>query len=218
MALAAESLDFERAAKLRDVLAHLETDGGADRRHGAWKAAIATSSGYARDGDDAVIALMRIRGGKLLARDHQFVANIEGETDADVLETYLAGPYRLLEERAQELLVPFDVERARACSRQSLERTKIHVPQRGPRRELVDLAQQNARHLLEEARLTGDEPTDERAGDPVYELQRQLGLQKVPRSLRVLRHLARAGHRHRRVAASGSRTAARIAASTASSR
>jgi excinuclease ABC subunit C len=55
------------------------------------------------------------------------------------------------------------------------------VPQRGPRRELVDLAQQNARHLLEEARLTED-VTEERAGDPVYELQRQLGLHKVPRA------------------------------------
>jgi excinuclease ABC subunit C len=55
------------------------------------------------------------------------------------------------------------------------------VPQRGWRRELVDLAQQNARHLLEEARLTED-VTEERAGDPVYELQRQLGLQKVPRT------------------------------------
>jgi len=46
----------------------------------------------------------------------------------------------------------------------------------------VDLATQNARHLLEELRLTGDE-TEERAGDPIYDLQRQLGLQKVPRSL-----------------------------------
>jgi excinuclease ABC subunit C len=181
MALAAESLDFERAAQLRDALAHLEkmeeptvvleVEGG-DR----------DVVGYARDGDDAVIALMRIRGGRLLARDHQFVTNIDGETDADVLETYLAGPYRLLEERAQELVIPFDVC-DRAVVEESLERTKIHVPQRGPRRELIEHAQQNARHLLEEARLTGDEPTaDERAGDPVYELQRQLGLAKVPRA------------------------------------
>jgi excinuclease ABC subunit C len=181
MALAAESLDFERAAQLRDALTHLEqmeeptvvlkVEGG-DR----------DVIGYARDGDDAVIALMRIRGGKLLARDHQFVANVEGETDADVLETYLAGPYRLLEERAQELVIPFDVCE-RAVVEESLERTKIHVPQRGPRRDLIEHAQQNARHLLEEARLTGDEPTaDERAGDPVYELQRQLGLAKVPRA------------------------------------
>ncbi|HET7187342.1 MAG TPA: excinuclease ABC subunit UvrC, partial [Gemmatimonadaceae bacterium] len=181
MALAAESLDFERAAQLRDALAHLqkmeeptvvvEVEGG-DR----------DVIGYARDGDDAVVALMRIRGGKLLARDHQFVANVEGESDADVLQTYLAGPYRLLEERAQELVIPFDVSE-RDVVEESLERTKIHVPQRGPRRELIEHAQQNARHLLEEARLTGDEPTaDERAGDPVYELQRHLGLAKVPRA------------------------------------
>jgi excinuclease ABC subunit C len=180
MALAAESLDFERAAQLRDALTHLErmeeptvvaeVEGG-DR----------DVVGYARDGDDAVLALLRIRAGRLLARDHQFVANIEGETDADVLQTYLAGPYRLLEERASELVLPFDVA-DREVVEESLERTKIHVPVRGSRRDLAELAQQNARHLLEEARLTGDEPTEERAGDPVYELQRQLGLQRVPRT------------------------------------
>ncbi|HEX6599877.1 MAG TPA: excinuclease ABC subunit UvrC [Gemmatimonadaceae bacterium] len=180
MELAAESLDFERAAQLRDALSYLErmeeptvvaeVEGG-DR----------DVIGYARDGADAVIALLRIRAGKLLARDHQFVENIDGEEDASILETYLAGPYRLLEERAQELVLPFDVAE-RGVVEESLERTKIHVPQRGPRRDLVDLAQQNARHLLEEARLTGEDPTEERAADPVYELQRQLGLQKVPRS------------------------------------
>ncbi len=181
MELAAASLDFERAAQFRDALAHLETMGeptivmeveGGDR----------DVIGYARDGDDAVIALMRIRGGRLLARDHQFVTNVDGEVDADVLETYLAGPYRLLEERAHELILPFDVAE-RSVLEESLERTRIHVPQRGPRRDLIEHAQQNARHLLEEARLTGDDPaSDERAGDPVYELQRQLGLATVPRA------------------------------------
>lgn len=180
MTVAADALDFERAAQLRDALGHLEkmeeptvvleVEGG-DR----------DVIGYAHDGEEAVITLLRIRAGKLLARDHQFVTNVDEEADAEVLETYLAGPYRLLEERAHELLLPFDLA-DRSVVEESLERTKIHVPQRGPRRELVELAQQNARHLLEEARLTGDEPTEERAGDPTYELQRQLALQKVPRS------------------------------------
>ena len=180
MDLAAESLDFERAAELRDALNHLErmeepavvmTIEGGDR----------DVLGYARDGDDAAIALMRIRGGKLLAREHQFLENVEGEADAAVLEAYLVGSYLPLEDRAAELLLPFDPEE-RELVEVSLERTKLHTPQRGPRRELVDLATQNARHLLEELRLTGEE-ADERAGEPVYELQRQLGLQKVPRSL-----------------------------------
>ena len=180
MDLAAESLDFERAAELRDALRHLEQmseptvvlsiDGG-DR----------DVIGYARDGDDAAIALMRIRGGKLLAREHQFLENVEDESDGAVLQAYLAGSYLPLDDRATDLLVPFEPDE-RELVESSLERTAIHVPQRGARRELVDLATQNARHLLEELRLTGEE-ADERAGDPVYELQRQLGLQKVPRSL-----------------------------------
>jgi excinuclease ABC subunit C len=180
MNLAVESLDFERAAELRDALRHLEQMSeptavlsieGGDR----------DVIGYARDGDDAAIALMRIRGGKLLAREHQFLENVEDETDAAVLEAYLAGSYLPLEDRAAELLVPFDPEE-RELVESSLQRSKIHTPQRGPRRELVDLATQNARHLLEELRLTGEE-AEERAGDPIYELQRQLGLQKVPRAL-----------------------------------
>ena len=180
MEVAAESLDFERAAELRDALRHLEqleeptvvmaVEGG-ER----------DVLGYARDGDDAVVVLMRIRGGRLLAREHQFLENLVEETDGAVLEVYLAGKYLTLEDRATELLVPFDPDE-RELVESSLERTKIHTPQRGPRRELVDLATQNARHLLEELRLTGEE-ADERAGDPIYELQRQLQLQKVPRSL-----------------------------------
>jgi excinuclease ABC subunit C len=180
MELAAESLEFERAAELRDALNHLERmeeptvvlsiDGG-ER----------DVVGFARDGDDAVVALMRIRDGKLLAREHQFLENLEEEADPAVLQAYLARSYYPLEDRASELLVPFEPE-DRELVEASLERTKIHVPQRGPRSELVGLATQNARHLLEELRLTGDE-TEERAGDPIYELQRQLGLQKVPRSL-----------------------------------
>ncbi|MGH7618339.1 MAG: excinuclease ABC subunit UvrC [Gemmatimonadaceae bacterium] len=180
MVRASEALDFERAAELRDALNHLErmeepavvmTTEGGDR----------DVVGYARDGDDAAVALMRIRGGKLLAREHQFVANVAEETDAAVLEAYVVGTYLPLDDRSAELLVPFDPE-DRELVETSLERTKVVAPQRGPRRELVDLATQNARHLLEELRLTGDE-TEERAGDPIYELQRQLGLQKVPRSL-----------------------------------
>ena len=177
---AAERLDFERAAELRDALLKLErleeptvvaqVEGG-DR----------DIVGFARDGEDAVVALLRFRGGKLLARDHHFLDNVDGESDQVLLSAYLARVYLGEEERGTELLVPFDFE-DRELFQESLPGTTIHAPQRGPKRELVDLAVQNARHLLEEVKLTGEE-AGERAGDPVYELQRQLGLQKVPRSM-----------------------------------
>jgi excinuclease ABC subunit C len=56
-----------------------------------------------------------------------------------------------------------------------------HVPQRGTLHRWLVLAERNARHLLESLRLESFE-TEERAGDPVYALGRDLGLQKVPRS------------------------------------
>jgi excinuclease ABC subunit C len=180
MALAAQNLDFERAAELRDVLAKLEqieeptvvfeVEGG-DR----------DVIGYARDGDDACVAVMRVRGGKLLAREHRFMENIEGDADETVLAAFLARSYVSAEDRAPELLVPFDFE-DRELLQESLGGTQVLVPQRGAKRELVELAQQNARHLLEEYKLASLE-SDERAGGPVYELQRELGLRVVPRSL-----------------------------------
>jgi excinuclease ABC subunit C len=180
MADASANLDFERAAELRDVLRKLETmeeptvvlqvEGG-DR----------DVLGYARDGEEAVVAILRVRGGKLLAREHHFLDNVEGEQDSAVLSAYLARTYLTLEERAPELLVPFDFD-DRELFAESLKGTRIQVPQRGPRREVVDLAEQNARHLLEESRLATEE-TSERAGDPVYELQRELGIQRVPRAI-----------------------------------
>src|ERR1044072_7811943 len=66
MQLAAEQLDFERAAELRDVMQPLERMqdptivmevAGADR----------DVIGYARDGDDACVTVLRIRSGKLLS-------------------------------------------------------------------------------------------------------------------------------------------------------
>ncbi len=180
MQAASTNLEFERAAQLRDALAHLEqmeeptvvlqVEGG-DR----------DVIGLARDGDDACVTILRIRDGKLVARDQRFLESVEGEEETSILSAYLARSYLSNPERAPELLVPLDFE-DRPLLEESMSGTVIRVPQRGPRRELVDLAEQNARHLLEELKLASSE-ADERATNPVYELQRELGLQRVPRNL-----------------------------------
>src|SRR5918992_3560585 len=107
MDLASEQLDFERAAELRDVLHHLErmeeptvvleVEGG-DR----------DVLGYARDGDVACVTLMRIRGGRLLSREHRFLENLDAEEDTEALSIFLAGSYVGMQERARQLLLPFD--------------------------------------------------------------------------------------------------------------
>jgi excinuclease ABC subunit C len=185
MEQASAAMEFERAAEFRDAIVRLqrleeptvvmEVEGG-DR----------DVIGYARDGEDAVGTLLRIRNGKLVAREHRFLEGVEGEADGAVLSAYLVSGYLKAPARSRELLVPFDFE-DREPFEQALRESnegaaKLLIPQRGPKRELLDLAEQNARHLLEEFKLAGLE-TDERAADPVYELGRVLGLEKLPRSI-----------------------------------
>ena len=179
MEAAAANLEFERAGELRDALLKLESieeptvvmqvEGG-DR----------DVVGFARDGDDACVSILRIRDGKLLARDHRYLANVEGEPDDAILVAYLLQHYQHQAERAREVLLPFELGELELVQ-PSLVTSRLLVPQRGAKRELMDLAMQNARHLLEEMKLTTDE-SDERATDPVYDLQRELGLALVPRS------------------------------------
>ena len=181
MARAAEALDYERAAELRDALQRLgsmeeptvvlNVEGG-DR----------DVIGFARDGEDAIVAVLRIRDGKLLAREHRFLEGIEDETDGAVLGAYLVGYYLAAPVRARELLLPFDFEDRPLFEEAAAGSSRVVVPQRGTKRELLDLAEQNARHLLEEFKLASQE-ADERAADPVYDLGRELQLARLPRSL-----------------------------------
>jgi excinuclease ABC subunit C len=180
MLAASDRLDFEQAAELRDVLQKLErleeptvvleVEGG-DR----------DVIGYARDGEDACATLLRIRDGKLLAREHRLLEHAEDEDDTAVLAAFLLQWYRTAPARAREALLPFALP-ALPEIEAAIESARFRVPQRGPRRALVDLAEQNARHLLEEFKLAALE-ADERAADPVYELQRELALSRLPRSL-----------------------------------
>jgi excinuclease ABC subunit C len=66
--------------------------------------------------------------------------------------------------------------------REVLTDTDWTIPQRGTAHRWLEFADQNARHLLESLRIESFE-TEERAGDPVYALGRDLGLSVVPRSM-----------------------------------
>jgi excinuclease ABC subunit C len=191
---ASERLDFERAAELRDALRHLEkmeeptvvleVEGG-DR----------DVVGYARDGEDACVVL-RIRGGKLLAREHRLLEHAEGGRTARcsphvLLQWYLNGAGT----RARELLLPFDFEQE--LVEEALEGTHGAGAAARAARELVDLAEQNARHLLEEFKLAGEE-ADERAATRVRTAARARAAARSA-FVGLLRHLALAGQGHRGV-------------------
>jgi excinuclease ABC subunit C len=179
MQQASGELDFERAAQLRDALQWLEqvekpqtveVVGGGD----------ADAIGLARDGDDACGVILRIRDGRLIAREHRFLEHAGGEAEAAVLAAFLVRFYLPLEARARHVLLPFVPEDLSSLQLLAPE-VDWAVPQRGTKAKLVELSEQNARHLLESLLLESFD-VEERAADPVYALGRDLGLAKVPRA------------------------------------
>ncbi len=179
MLAAAEREDFERAREFRDALRWLEQveEPAAVEIIGTGDADVI---GYARDGDDAVGALLRVREGKVVGREHRFLENVEDEPDEDVLSMLLVRWYRLLEGKARRLVLPLAPADAEAVA-ELLADQRLAIPQRGVAARWLELADQNARHLLESLRLESFE-TAERADDPVYALGRELGMTTVPRT------------------------------------
>jgi excinuclease ABC subunit C len=179
MQQASEREDFERAREMRDALRWLDRldEPAAVEVMGTGDADVV---GYARDGDDAVGVLIRVRGGRVVGREHRFLEGVEEEEDLAVLSAFLVRYYVPAEGRVRRLVVPFAPDEWDTL-RQLLPDTDWVVPQRGTAQRWLELADQNARHLLESLRIESFE-TDERAEDPVYALGRDLGLSVVPRS------------------------------------
>jgi excinuclease ABC subunit C len=180
MFIAAEREDFERARELRDALKWLEKmeEPSSVEIIGTGDADVI---GYARDGDDAVAVLMRVRDGRVIGREHRFFEGVEEEPDDAILSAYLVQYYAAgTEPRARRLMLPFPPADLEAL-REVLASTEWLLPQRGTGGRWIELADANARHLLESLRLESFE-TEERAEDPVYALGRDLGLSVVPRS------------------------------------
>jgi len=180
MLTASEREDFERAKDLRDALRWLERleEPVAVEVIGTGDADVI---GYARDGDDAVGVLIRVRNGAVVGREHRFLEGLEEEEDAAVLSALLVRYYVPTEGRARRLVLPFAPADWDAL-RELLPDTDWTIPQRGTAHRWLELADGNARHLLESLRIESFE-TEERAEDPVYALGRDLGLSVVPRSL-----------------------------------
>ena len=179
MQQASQQRDFERAAQLRDALKWLdqleqpqavELIGRGD----------ADAVGLARDGDDVCGVVLRVRDGKLIARDHWFLENAEHETEGAILAAFLVRCYLPLEVRAKRALLPFPPDDLASLA-ELAPTVDWHVPQRGSDAKLAELADQNARYLLDSLKIESFD-IEERAADPVFALGRDLGLAAVPRA------------------------------------
>ncbi len=190
MRKASAAMDFERAAHLRDVLTGLDgiarqqrvqTIGGGDR----------DVVGLARDGPLAAASILRVRDGVLIGRDTHTMRGAQGAADADLVARSLAHAYlsagsRAIEQLPREILLPTDfadLELFReVLADKAGRKVRLHVPRRGAKARLLELAVKNARHTLDDQVRKGQAEQPE-TDDVLYELQDLLRLKVVPRRI-----------------------------------
>ena len=188
MRSASASMDFERAAQLRDVLAGLD---GIARQQRVQRVGGGDQDvvGIARDGPVATAVTLHIRGGTLIGRDTHTMTGVEDEADADLIarsvsHAYLSSGARALEQLPREVLLPAGFRDRELLeeilSAQASRKVSVRVPRRGAKARLLDLAVTNARHALDDQVRKGEAPRP-RTDDVLYELQDRLGLKVVPR-------------------------------------
>jgi excinuclease ABC subunit C len=152
MEAASRSLEFERAATIRDQIQRIE-------RVTEQQKIISTSLedkdvfGMIREGDAACIALLFVRGGKLLGKKEYFFDHVEDGEEGALLGSMLTQYYgedRLIPPRIfVSHSVPEEETLAQAFSTLRGRRTRIIMPLRGLNRKLVGMACENATLSLE---------------------------------------------------------------------
>lgn len=179
---AAENLDFERAAALRDRLDDVQMlmrkqrvfdTEGIDR----------DIIGIARTEEAALIEVMTVRGGSLIGSDHfYFEVGLEIK-DVDVLTTFVEQYYFTLPQLPAEILLPLQIPDLSILGKWLSENTdhsvKLYVPHGDRLSGLIKMANQNAVRSLRKILILGESEA-EVVDDGVKELHEVLGLSRAP--------------------------------------
>ncbi len=183
---AASRTEFERAAAIRDQLRALESTLESQRVVSA-DLLDQDVIGFHRDGIALEIVVIAIRDGKM-AGTRAFSFTDQEFPDAEILSSFLGLYYDLTPAAPDEVLLPFaiaDAElkaewlsetRAALPGRRRRARVELLVPQRGSRKDLVELARKNAAASFASRRNSQND-----AEAMLAKLQKRLRLPRLPR-------------------------------------
>ena len=159
-------------------------------------------TGLAVDDWGANVQVFITRDGKLADRRSFTLVNVEGADEEEIFERFVAEYYSTSPTVPTELIVPARVRETEALAAflEGLRGTRVEVRQaeRGDKRRLQELADQNAALALAHERLKEDRSRERRYG-ALTALEQALGLDGVAHAHRGLRHLQPGGRGYRGV-------------------
>jgi excinuclease ABC subunit C len=182
MAAAAAARRYEEAARLRDQVTMLEK-ARVPQAVVRTKGRDADVLGLARHGRRAAVALLLLRGGRVVGKESRLLDRADLLDDGALVQQFLTQFYLGGATAPRQIVVsaePADaVVTLEAISARAGHRVEMLVPQRGRARQLLRSAAQNAAHALEDlaARAAGRKA---RFSPEVLELQQALALAEPP--------------------------------------
>lgn len=183
MADAAENLQFEKAAQLRDQLQSIE-------RVVEKQKVITSEEGnsdvlaIARANNEACIQVFFIRNGRLMGREYFVMEGTEEIPDNAVMGEFIKQFYTEAAVIPDKVLLPDEVEEAQIIrqwlnSRRGGSKVELSVPREGTAQELVAMATDNAVETLQALR-TQWEADKNKQTQALAEIQSALGLVEPP--------------------------------------
>lgn len=183
MNAAAERLEFEEAARLRDLHASVKSVAQKQKitdNEGDDKDVIAMS----RDKDEVVMQIFFVRDGKLIGREHYYMTHVSEESPAMIMQDFVKQFYAGTPFLPRELMLQYEIEDAELIEKWLSERrgarVYIRVPKAGTKEKLVELAAHNAEIILTQDREKLKREEGRTIG-AVKEIAKLLGLENADR-------------------------------------
>ena len=180
---ASEKMEFEKAIEYRELLNSVKQI--------AQKQKI-TSSGredrdivaMARDMEDVVVQVFFIREGKMIGRDHFHIQAGMAESRGEILDGFVKQYYAGTPFIPREIMLQKEIEDAKIIEEWLTDRRKqrvyIRVPKKGTKEKLVELAEENAKMVLDKDRERIKREEGRTIG-AVHEVEEWLGLSGIRR-------------------------------------
>jgi excinuclease ABC subunit C len=184
MKTAAQQLQFERAALLRDQINAIEEVIEGQR------IAITLQGekdviGLAQDETLAYVELFSIRNNKLIGQDHFIMEGVQDEVPGQVMTSFVKQYYASASYIPSLILLQHPVDEpavlSQWLSQQRGSKVELQVPQKGAKKKLVDTVAENAARGLELAQLK--EMKAEVINSGLQELKNRLRLPRMPRRI-----------------------------------
>ena len=180
---AADEKNFERAAHLRDSIQALK------------QLSVQQKVMYGKNINQDVIAvvvneegqscvqLLIIRNGSLIGQEYYIMEGTEGESEKEILESFLPQYYEKIQQLPDELLLSTDIERIDLLEdllkKRKGKKVSVNIPLIGEKKRLLEMACTNAEENLKKEAIK-EKYKSSRTTEAVEKLGADLKLEKAP--------------------------------------